>query len=41
MDVNDQYGVYSGPEREYTAEDKVKMEDSDEEYQQSSYDYME
>ena len=41
MDVNDQYGVYSDPEREYTAEDKVEMTDNRAEYQQSTYDYIE
>ena len=39
-DVNDQYGVYSGKEGEYTAEDKIEMKDNNAEYELSTYDYM-
>ena len=39
-DVNDQYGVYSGKDGEYTVEDKIEMTDNNAEYELSTYDYM-
>ena len=39
-DVNDTYGVYSGTEGEYAAEDRVEVKDVNAEYELSTYDYM-